>query len=57
MPTVEFKFAVQQKVKTVLGDEGIIDMQGFGGGNIRYYVLFKEGKGSWFDEEQLTAVE
>jgi hypothetical protein len=54
---VNFKFDQNQKVKTVLGDEGIIDMLGYANGNVRYYVLMKEGRGAWIDENQLEARE
>jgi hypothetical protein len=57
MPTIEFKFSLGQKVSTVVGDEGVIDMMGFSGYKNRYWILMKEGKGAWFDEDQLTVVE
>ncbi len=58
MPTVDFKFSPNQKVQTPLGEVGIIDQCGLTSGPIsRYYVLFKGGKGAWFDEDQLTVVE
>lgn len=58
MPTIEFKFPPKQRVRTVLGDEGVIDSCAFTGKMIpSYYVLVKGGNGSWFDEDQLEAVE
>jgi hypothetical protein len=56
MPTVEFKFSEKQKVKTVLGDDGVIDMAALQNGAVQYYVLMKEGNGAWFDEDQLEAI-
>ncbi len=57
MFTVDFKFANKMRVRTVVGDEGIISMMGFDNGTKRYYVQLKGGAGQWFDEDQLEALD
>ena len=57
MQTITFIFDVNQKVKTPLGEDAIIDTCSFVGNKNRYYVIMKEGRGAWFDEDLLTAVE
>ena len=57
MPTIDFKYPLGARVNTALGDTGIIDSLGFGGYKNRYWVLLKEGKGAWFDEDQIAPVD
>jgi hypothetical protein len=57
LPTVEFKYDLGTRVKTVVDDEGVIDDLSYGVCGNRYYVLMKGGKGRWFDEDQLTPLE
>jgi hypothetical protein len=59
MQEVMFEFVPNQKVKTVLGDEGVVETciyVGKGGPN-RYNVMFKGGRSGYFDEDLLEAVE
>jgi len=57
MKIVEFKFDDNQRVKTALGDEGIISMLGIQNGIKKYFVDLKGGTSNWYNEDQLTAVE
>ena len=55
----EFKFAPNQKVITILGDKGFVSTcacDGLGKEN-KYWVTLQGGKGDWFYESQLTAVD
>jgi hypothetical protein len=59
MLEVSFKFVPNQKVKTILEEEGIVETCvyiGKGAPN-RYNIMFKGGKFVYFDEDQLEAVE
>lgn len=51
---IEFKFGCGQKVKTVLGDVGIIQTIAKNASDIQYFVSMKEGRGSWYLEDQIT---
>ena len=58
MPTIEFKFSPNQRVRTSLGDEGLIDTCAImSGPQHRYYVILKGGTGAWLDEDQLTVAD
>lgn len=58
MPDITFKFDVGDRVKTNLDDEGMIDSAtNIGTGPHRYYVKFKGGRGSYFDEDDLSLME
>lgn len=53
---VDFKFSINQKVETHLGDIGVIDgVSKWTGDIIKYSVQLKGGKEAWFDEAQLTS--
>lgn len=54
MKTVEYKFDLDQKVKTPFGDEGIVSMIGFDEGGKQYFVK-TSNNGQWFKEDQLSA--
>lgn len=50
----DFKFEIDQKVKTVLGDSGLIDMCAIDNTKcICYYVKMKGGQGQWLKEDQI----
>lgn len=53
MKTVEYKFDMDQKVRTPFGDEGIITMLAYDEGGNKYYVQTASTSG-WFKEGQLT---
>jgi len=53
MPSVEFKFHIDQKVKTPFGDIGIIESQAYDFGYVNYYVHCATF-GTWFKEKDLT---
>ncbi|MDH4101247.1 MAG: hypothetical protein OEV28_11830 [Nitrospirota bacterium] len=57
MKTVNFKFDVDQRVTTSLGETGFITSLSHNESRNNYYVQFKEGKGSWIPEAQLKAAE
>ncbi len=58
MPDIKFKFDVDNKVKTHLGDEGAVDSAAYTKtGPHRYWVKFAGRSADYFDEEQLTLVE
>ena len=50
---VTYKFTLDQKVVTQLGDEGIITMLGFDEGGQRYYVETRNNS-SWLKEAHLN---
>lgn len=53
---VEFKFEIDQKVKTIFDEYGIVDMAAIDNTNKEsYYVKVKGGKGDWFKVDQLRA--
>jgi len=54
MKTLEFKFDIDQKVKTPFGDEGLVTMLGHDdGGNCYHVKTAKDGQ--WYKEKQLIA--
>ncbi len=56
--TVEFKFESGQKVKSIIGDIGIITTASTDKNKrIFYHVLMNGGSGAWFDEDQIEAFE
>lgn len=58
MPEVNFKFDIGDKVKSHLGDEGVVDTVSYiKTGPNRYWVKFSGRSGDYFDEGQLTLVE
>lgn len=55
--TVTFKFEIDQKVKTVLGNTGMIFSAILDNtSQIQYYVVFKDGNSQYFKEDHLKAV-
>lgn len=58
MPTIDFKFSPNDKVKTAIGDIGLVTSCSISSGAVKqYWVLMNNGRGAWFDENQLTAAE
>ncbi len=55
MQQIDFKFDIDQKVKTPFGDEGIITMLGYDDGGKQYYVKTAQND-QWFKENQLTTI-
>lgn len=53
---INFKFEINQKVITIFGDIGIIDMFGFNEAGNLYYVKRKTSE-SWLKEDQIEAIE
>ena len=54
---INFAFVPNQKVETPFGDLAMVDMCAVQGGGVkRCYVLLKDGRGAWFDEDQLKAI-
>ncbi|MES2207301.1 MAG: hypothetical protein V4525_10990 [Pseudomonadota bacterium] len=53
---VEFKFSLDQKVKTTFGSIGIVSMLGFDSGGQHYYVK-TEHNDAWLKECHLEAAE
>ena len=53
MEKEEFKFCLDQPVKTIFGKEGIVTFLGINGEGIKYFVLTDNGS-EWYKEEQLT---
>lgn len=53
---VTYLYSVDARVKTALGDEGIIYSCAFGRDGISYYVNLAGGDGGWFYEDQLEAI-
>ena len=57
MPTIEYKFNLDQRVSTVLGDQGVITTLGFQGHKNQYWIQMKDGRGAWFNEDQLMPLD
>jgi hypothetical protein len=58
MPTIDFKFSPNDKVITVIGDIGVITSCSISSGQVKqYWVLMNNGRGAWFDENQLKATD
>ena len=53
MTKVEFKFAVDEKIRTELGDKGIVRMLAFDEAGNQYSVITKNGQ-AWFKERELS---
>jgi len=52
---IEFKFSIDERVKTPFGEEGIIRSLAFDDGGIKYYVKTKQ-TGSWHKEKELISI-
>lgn len=51
---VEFKFTIDDKVKTPFGKDGIVTMLGVDDGGVKYYI--KTGESSdWHKESEVVA--
>ena len=58
MTTINFKFGLDQKVKTALGAEGLVTMLGYDDGGNQYYVLTtSEATTRWYKEKHLTSID
>lgn len=53
---ITYLYAPGDKVRTALGDEGLIYSCLFGRDGVSYYVQTAGGDGAWFYEDQLEAV-
>ena len=54
---VDFKFEIDQRVKTILGDEGIVsNLMIDDSGQKNAYVKLQGGKGDWFKENQIESI-
>ena len=49
---VEFKFSIDDKVKTSLGDTGIVESMAFDEGGVRYFVGTAQNS-RWLKEKEL----
>ena len=55
MTEVKFEFNVDEKVKTIFGEKGIVDMAALDNSGCKiYYIKLKGGSDTWFKEDQLT---
>ena len=55
--TYTFKYNIGDTITTVLGDVGVIRTATVGRGNyIGYYVMFKEGRSNYVEEEDIETV-
>lgn len=54
---VEFKFGLNQKVKTIFGDVGIVVTLAFDEGEIKKYWIQRCNDSQWMKEDQLEAAE
>ncbi len=54
--TVDFKYKIDQKVKTCFDDIGIIEMAALDGNNEKTYFVKRADQSQWFKESQLDAV-
>ena len=52
MPTIEFKFELDQRVITPFKEIGIISMLGYDEGGNQYYTKSKSSS-NWFKEKEL----
>jgi hypothetical protein len=55
--SVEFAFSIDQKVKTVFGDVGIVKMVALDDTACKKVYVMRSNDSSWFKEEELTPVE
>ncbi len=53
MKNIEFKFDLEQKVKTVFGDTGIVEMCAIDDGPESKYFVKRSENSSWFKESEL----
>jgi hypothetical protein len=53
MCKVEFEHCIQDKVRTMLGDKGIVRMCALDDAGIKYYVNLKGGLGAWYPEDEV----
>ena len=57
MRAVSFTFEPKDRVRTALGDDGIVSLCAIDSSPDRqYYVIHKGGAGAWYPEEQLSLV-
>ena len=54
---VTFKFELNQKVKTIFGDVGIVTTAVFDEGEIKKYWIQRSAESQWMKEDQLEATE
>lgn len=54
MPTIDYKFELDQRVVTPFGDSGIVTSLGFDDGGNTYYVKTRAAESNWFKEKELT---
>jgi len=54
---VEFAFSIDQKVKTVFGDVGIVKSLSLDDTVCKKVWVMRSDNSTWFKEEELTAVE
>lgn len=54
---VEFAFSIDQKVKTVFGDIGIVKSLSLDDTACKKVWVMRSDNSTWFKEEELTAVE
>lgn len=54
---VEFAFSIDQKVKTVFGDVGIVKSLSLDDTACKKVWVMRSDNSTWFKEEELTAVE
>ena len=52
MKAVEYKFNIDEKVKTVFGDIGIVVKLGFDAGGKQYFIK-RSDSSKWFKESEL----
>lgn len=54
---VEFKYEIDQKVKTFFGDVGIIELAAIDDKNLIKYYVQRSNDSQWFKESQLSPEE
>ena len=57
MRTVEFKFDLKVKVKTDLGQDGIVESLCLNRGGEKIYLVRTTTSNEWYSEEDLTVTE
>jgi hypothetical protein len=55
--SVEFSFSIDQKVKTVFGDVGIVKSLSLDDTACKKVYVMRSNDSAWFKEEELTATE
>ena len=53
---VEFKFEIDQKVKTIFGDMGVINMAGIDDAKENKYFVQWSSDSQWMKESQLSEI-